>query len=260
MHAPPVRVDRHSAGLAVLRMEGLRGNAIDGEWLDAFDRALDEVADARALVVTGTDKFFGVGLNLVDLPLLDRREMDAFTQTFHDLFLRFFTLEKPVVAAVRGHAVAGGALLALACDWRVVADEARFGIRDRDVDVGVPYPVAAVEIVRAALPPPEFPEALYGAGFLGGDAAVRRGWAHERAPAGDVLAHALEKARQYSTRAPESFAATKRLARAPYAERARAEWAAGRDPFVDVWFSEGAQERLARARERLLQRPIHKGE
>lgn len=246
-----IRVEEPAPGVALLRMEGPRGNAIDGAFLDAFDAALDGAADARALVVAGTERFFSVGLNLRDLPALSRAEMEGFAERFHRFFLRFFTLEKPVVAAVRGHAVAGGALLALACDWRVVATDARFGVRDVARDVGVPYPVVAVEIVRAALPATQFPEALYGTGYQGGYGAVQEGWAQEHVRAADVVGHAVAKAEQYAAKVPESFAATKRLARAPYAERIRRTWAAGEDPFVDVWFSEGAQARLAEVRKGL---------
>src|SRR5262245_5728643 len=98
-------------GVAVLKLELERGNAINLPFIDALNRALDEAetsAATRAVVVTGTGKMFSGGLDLLWCYELDRPGMAHFVDAFDNLFLRLFVFPKPMVAAVNGHALAGG--------------------------------------------------------------------------------------------------------------------------------------------------------
>src|SRR5688572_24770940 len=109
--------------LAVLRMRGGKANAMTRELLatlgELFDRA--EASDARAIVIAGYEKFFSAGLALPALVDLDRPAMKDFIAFFESVMLRIFRSEKPVVAAINGHAIAGGCVLALMADVRIIA-------------------------------------------------------------------------------------------------------------------------------------------
>ena len=147
----PVTLD---AGVALLRLELGRGNAIDPAFVPALHSALDEAsaAGARAVVLTGKGRVFCGGLDLVALHALDRPAMDRFITDFDGVFRRLFAFERPTVAAVNGHALAGGCILAMACDRRVMA-AGPFQIGVNEVQIGLPFPAAAHEIVRRATPP-----------------------------------------------------------------------------------------------------------
>lgn len=96
--------------VAVLRLEGGKANAMDDAFLDGLERVLNEfeVSRARAAVVTGYGTSFSAGLNLSALAPLSRGQLRAFLGRFHRVMLRVFVCARPVVAAVNGHAIAGG--------------------------------------------------------------------------------------------------------------------------------------------------------
>src|SRR5262245_43000605 len=97
-----------------------RGNAINFAFIEALNGALDQAErDAPgALVMVGSGRTFGAGLDLVEAYDYDRATLAKFVDAFDDLFLRVFALPVPVVAAMNGHAIAGGCVLAMAADWR----------------------------------------------------------------------------------------------------------------------------------------------
>src|SRR5919199_6898804 len=97
----------------VLRMRAGKANAIGPAWLQTMESLLDETlaSKARALVVTGYESFFSAGLDLPALDVLDDAQMGSFMSGFSRTMLRIFELPLPVVAAVNGHAIAGGCVL-----------------------------------------------------------------------------------------------------------------------------------------------------
>ena len=118
-------------GLAEIHLASAKANAMGPATLAALDAALAEAeaGPARGVVLTGYDRFFSAGLDLVALYDLDRPALDAFMREFDRVMLRAFTFPRPLVAAVSGHAVAGGCVLALAADAQVLAAQGRMAER-----------------------------------------------------------------------------------------------------------------------------------
>src|SRR4051812_7941438 len=104
-----------------------------------------------AIVLTGSGTFFSGGVDLKLAPTLSEAEQAGSVKSINELFLGWYGFPGPVVAAVNGHAVAGGLILALCADFRVAALGARVGLTE--VRVGIPYPVAAMMCVKAELDP-----------------------------------------------------------------------------------------------------------
>lgn len=168
---------------------------------------------------------------------------------FDRVMLEVFRFPRPVVAAVNGHAVAGGCILALACDARVAAPgPLQIGLNE--IRLGLPFPASALEIARHALPPAPLAEVLLGGARYRPTEARARGLV-DAVATGDVL----DEARMLATRLAESptpaFAAIKAALRAPAVERAAATLDALRRAFVDAWFAPPARERVGAARDRL---------
>jgi enoyl-CoA hydratase/carnithine racemase len=134
---------------ALLRMNTGKANAMNADWIARMNGALDEVVatGARALVMTGADAFFSSGLDLPALASLDRPALAAFLDSFNAVMLRVFTLPLPVVAAVNGHAIAGGCVLALQADLRVMA-QGKWRIGLNEVPLGIGLPALVVETLR----------------------------------------------------------------------------------------------------------------
>ncbi len=183
--------------IQILRLNHGKASALDLELAEALVAELERFAKSahRALVLTGTSAIFSAG---VDLPRVLRdgpgyaiRFLPALDRALRALW----ACPKPTVAAVNGHAIAGGALLALACDWRIgSAGKASFGIPE--LKVGVPFPPLALAIARAALTPRDFDELVLTGRYLQGDEALARGCVHELAPQELVLPQALARARE----------------------------------------------------------------
>ena len=136
-------------GISILRLQHGKANALDVELCQALTKALEAFRQSasKALVVTGTGKMFSAGVDLVRLSNEGAAYVRAFLPAMNGMFETLFSLLKPVVAAVNGHAIAGGCIIACAADRRVMAEQGgRIGIPE--LLVGVPFPVVPLEIVR----------------------------------------------------------------------------------------------------------------
>ncbi len=226
--------------VAVLRLDEGRGNALSSSTIEALARALDDVeqSGARAVMLTGRGKVFSAGLDLRACARFNRAEMVRYVDAFEALFERVFSYRLPMVAAVNGAAIAGGAVIALACDLRVMAPGAVLGLNE--VELGLPFPSMALEIARFGVPPASHADALLlGRTFSAAD-AVARGIAH--AEGGDD--EALSRAREFLARGTAAVGTVKLSLRAGGLSRARREAIASRRAFVDAFFSDDAQARI----------------
>ena len=150
-------------------------NAMAPPFFEAFNAALDRAERERpaAIVIAGRPGYFSAGLNLKVLPTLPPDEFVRAMQTFGRTMLRVFTFPIPTVAAVTGHAIAGGAMLTLACDLRYVA-EGSFRIHLNEVAIGLALPTWAIVIAQSGIPPRWHTEALLHARAYTPDEALDR--------------------------------------------------------------------------------------
>jgi enoyl-CoA hydratase len=237
--------ETEDGGIRVLRLAGGKANAMDAALFDTLEQLIDELerSPARAAVLTGYDRFFSAGLALPKLIDLDRAAMRAFMDHFARVMTRVLACEKPIVAAINGHAIAGGCVLALMCDWRICVDEgAKIGLSETQLGIGLPSIV--IEPLRAQVPPASLiPVALEGRLFSPLEARTL-GLVHEVAPAGELLARAEEKARSLAAPPGAGVSQVKRALRAPILEAIARNTAAEAERWLDAWFAPGAQERL----------------
>ena len=126
-------------------------NATNLELLDELVAALEGLAAdvPAALVIAGCDRFFSAGVDLKAVPGYGPDEHRRMVSGINRLVLATYGMSCPVIAAVTGHAIAGGLVLALCADLRIASLEGRYGLTE--VKVGVPYPQAAIGVVRAEL-------------------------------------------------------------------------------------------------------------
>ncbi len=170
-------IDREDVdGVAVVRLAHGKVNALDIELLEAITGAFTNIAasDARAVVLTGSGPAFSAGVDLRRLTSGGSEYIREFLDRLGEAFEAVFRLPQPAVAAVNGHAIAGGCVFTCACDWRVMADgRGRVGVPE--LAVGVPFPTVPYEIMRFAVGPAELPALLYNADTYGpADAQDRR--------------------------------------------------------------------------------------
>jgi enoyl-CoA hydratase len=187
-------------------------------------------------------KLFSPGLDLQELIEFDRLAMEYFMELFASALLSLFTFPKPVVAALSGHAVAGGCVMAATADWRILRRGAQIGLNE--VQVGVPLPYSVVLLLRETVHRPSIAEiALLGRNYLD-EEAVNAGLAQELHQEDGFEEHCLERAGEYATRDPLALAFTKKYSRSVALERMRMGDALYRREFLDCWFSSSTQERI----------------
>lgn len=211
-------INRESTdGIAVIRLAHGKVNALDAESLEALGRELDAAAaDARAIVLTGTGKAFSAGVDLFRILDGGDEYLDRFLPALDGTLRTLFGLPLPVVAAINGHAIAGGCLLALACDYKLMSG-GRIGIPE--LLVGVPFPVAAMEVVRFAVSPAVIQSVIYKGETVDAEAASRLGLVDEVVPAEELQRTALETARRLASIPRATFRLTKGHLRSVASER-----------------------------------------
>ena len=223
-------------GVELLRIEHGKANALDLELLNELSAAFDEAAEVRGgLVLTGSGSIFCAGVDLFRVVDGGRPYIERFLPALSRVFLQLFTLSRPVVAAINGHAIAGGCILACACDCRVMGqDRGRIGLPE--LAVGVPFPASAVELLRSITGSARLQELLYFGRTYEPHDALKHGLVDEVVPSASVLERAIVIARELAARPGDSFRITKNYVRGPAAARIRAaeEDAAN---LLDAWAS-----------------------
>lgn len=256
----PVSLTKEGAVL-VVALELPRGNAINWEFIRLLGEALDGAVasgEVRVLVITGQGRVFSTGLDLVDVYGFDRAEMARFVDAFDDLFVRIFAFPKPVLAAINGHAIAGGAILAMAADFRVMAP-GPFQIGITEVKLGIPFPAGAFEVARHAVPLAALAEWFLEGRRFSPEEAQKDGVVHRLAGEGGALQDVIEKAKLLAAPPPEAVRAVKEALRAPVLRRIEETKIESRARFLDQWFSPAARSSVAAVRDELLRRKPPQG-
>jgi enoyl-CoA hydratase len=208
------------AGIAVLTLTHGKANALDIELCEALTARFQELrnSDAKAVVVTGQGKIFSAGVDLIRLSEGGAAYVRKFLPALHKLYDTVFYHPKPVVAAINGHAIAGGCVLACCADRRIMTREGgRIGVTE--MLVGVPFPALAFEIVRFAVPPRYLPEFTLSGATYETDTALQRGWIDEVAEPGELIEDAIAVAQELALLSPAAFAQTKMQIRQAVTER-----------------------------------------
>jgi enoyl-CoA hydratase len=241
------------ADVAVLRLEGGKANAMTPELLDTIERLIDgfERGPAAAAVLTGYERYFSGGLALTRIIDLDIVELRRFIELFSRAMTRVFACEKPIVAAINGHAIAGGTVLALMCDWRIAIDDpaARIGLNEAQLGIGLPAIV--IEALRAAVPPASLVPIAMEGNLVSPREALALGLVHELAPDAELIARATARARVLAARPAPAVAQIKRALRGPALDTIARTSEAETTRWLETWFSPEAQARLRAAVARL---------
>jgi enoyl-CoA hydratase len=230
--------------VTIMRLVRGKGNALNLELAVAADEALQMIAagPARAAVLTGQGSVFGAGVDLPALLAGGEPYVREFVSRMVDSFERLARFPKPLVAAVNGHAIAGGAIMMMACDQRILArGAARIGLTE--VLVGVQFPAWALEIARFATPPQHFSELICTGRTYLPEEALKRGLVDELVEPERLIERALEVAEEMGAVLPETFAATKMAVRRPLFDAVQKQIAAEKH-IIDCWCSPEVQSRI----------------
>lgn len=233
-------------GVAEVRLQRGKVNALDDDVIEELAACFRRLADdpaVRGSILTGTGKFFSFGFDIPEFLGYSREAFTAYLGKFTAFYRELFAHPKPVVAAVNGHAVAGGCMLATACDARVmVGGKAKIGLNE--IGFGSSVFAGSVAMLAFWVGHRRAQEILYAGTLLTADQALAIGLVDAIAPDGGVLDAARQVVRQHADKDPAAFRSVKALLRKPVLDDMVARESPSIREFVDIWYSEETWKRL----------------
>jgi len=202
-----VKIETHNQIKQIVLNDG-KVNCLSDDLLQALKEALEECRDAPALVLTGEGKCFSAGLDLKTLPTLDEKQLFKVLEKFSDVLVTILHYPCPVVAAVNGHAIAGGAVISLCCDVTLGAEvDLKVGLSE--VAVGMPLPRFVVELARHRLCPTKLTEAVLFGTLYPWKKALEVGYFHETVAVDKLRSTAVAYAEQLAQLPKTAYRPTK---------------------------------------------------
>jgi enoyl-CoA hydratase len=239
-----IDLSRHG-GVAIATMVHGKANTLDIEFCNAIADAFERLAisDARAVVLTGQGRIFSAGVDLVQLNAGGTDYVRRFLPVLHRLYETVFFFPKPVVAAVNGHAIAGGCVLQCCADKRIAAnDGGRIGVTE--LLVGVPFPPLAFEVMRFATAPRFFPDGMLSGATFTPDVALTRGLVDEIVEPATLADRAMAAAETLAALSPPAFAHTKRQIRQPVADAVERHGHRVESESTEIWAAKATLQRI----------------
>jgi enoyl-CoA hydratase/carnithine racemase len=235
-----------------LRLDRPPANALSPDLIAALRDAVEAAPGqgARALVLSGAPGMFSGGLDVPFLLTLDRPRILAAWRDFYSLLRALAASHIPIVAAITGHSPAGGAVLAIFCDARIMA-EGNFKIGLNEVQIGIPMPPVIYLGARRLVGIRQAERLCVGGQLFPPGEALRIGLVDELAPPERVVERAVEWCRELLALPPQAMASTRRLVRAGLATLFAEDKEAELEGLVENWFSDETQGALRALVERL---------
>ncbi|MBI5439938.1 MAG: enoyl-CoA hydratase/isomerase family protein [Deltaproteobacteria bacterium] len=240
-----VRVTREE-GVATVVLSRGKVNALNEQLVDELKEcfgALEDDDTVRAAILTGSGPFFSFGFDIPELFDRSREEFTRFLRKFTGLYAGLFVYPKPLIGALNGHAVAGGCMLALTCDYRiVVAEKAKVSLNE--IAIGSTVPAGSAHMLRFCTGDKNAQTILYSGALYSAVEAYERGLVEQVCAGADLEKEARLAAERLAEKEPAAFRSIKRHLRAPFAEEMAKREEASIEEFVDVWCSEPTRKRL----------------
>ena len=240
-------------GTAVMMLDRRVTNALDLGLINELDENLEKMEQdpgVRGLVLgSASDRFFSIGFDIQKMFDYPRQDFETFFRAFNRVSLRLYTLPKPTAAALTGHAVAGGCILALCCDVRFMAEGRKLmGLNEIQLGVPVPYlpdcilrDIAGTRIAREVMETGRFYEPME---------CLQMGMVDGVFPAGEVLVRAVENVRSQAVWPPKAFAGIKRNRTQDIENRVLERQEEKHAYFIDCWYSDDARRLIGEAKKK----------
>lgn len=239
-----------SEDVGVLKLNRGVTNAINLELINEIAANLEKIRhdpEIHSVVFSSSNnKFFAIGFDIPELIELSQRDFEVFYRSYNRLCLDLYSFPKPTIAALTGHAIAGGCILALCCDYRIIVDGRKLmGLNEIKLGVPVPYPGDC--ILRQIVGPRIAQEITYTGDFYPSEELLQMGMVDKVLPLKQVLSESIEKAKFLGSLPQEAFTIIKRN-RIEIVEAQILKYLAEKEQsFLKHWFSDEARKRLKEA-------------
>ena len=229
-----------SEGIATVTLHRGKVNALNGMVVDELRECLKAVEvdqNLKALVLTGCGKFLSFGFDIPEFLSFTKGEFTNFLTNFTDLYTYVFLYPKPVVAALNGHTIAGGCMLALACDHRIMVT-GKSKISLNEIAFGSTVFAGSTEMLRFWIGSANATKILYSGAMYSAEEAMNLGLVQEVLTEDNLMVRARSIASDLASKHMPAFTSIKSLLRKPIAEDMMKRERASIREFVDIWYSE----------------------
>ena len=233
-------------GIATITLRRGKVNALNEPMVeeigDSF-RTLETDSEVKSIIFTGNGKFFSFGFDVPEFLRYAKRDFVRYLEKFTNLYTYLFQFPKPIVAALNGHTIAGGCVLATACDFRVMASgKGKIGLNE--ITFGAPFFAGSAEMLRFCVGSRNAQSILYSGAMYSAEEAFGLGLV-DQVSSEDALAQDARKvAGELSEKDSSAFASIKRILRRPVAEEMVKHEKDYILEFTDIWYSETTWKKL----------------
>ena len=235
----PGRLSIHD-GIAEVKLERGKVNALDESMVEELAACFRQLADdprVRGTILTGAGKFFSFGLDIPQFLGYSKERFAEYLTRFTALYRELFAHPKPVVAALNGHTVGGGCMLALACDARLMTSgKAKIGLNA--ISFGASVLAGSVEMLTFWVGAHRAQEVLYTGSLYSIEEALDLGLIDAVAADTGLLEEARKLVTRHAAKEPAAFQSIKGLLRQPVIDAMREREPQSIHEFVDIWYSE----------------------
>jgi 3,2-trans-enoyl-CoA isomerase len=233
-------------GIAEVRLKRGKVNALNEQAVEELAGCFERMAadpDIRAVIFTAEGPFFSFGFDIPEFLSYSRKSFSRYLDRFTSLYSYLFTYPKPLVAALNGHAIAGGYMLALACDYRImVSGKAKISLNE--ITFGSSVFAGSVAMLKFLVGGKNAHAVLYEGTTYSAEAASLIGMIDQVSSDEKLAGETQEVARRLAAKDAAAFRSMKSLLRASVAdEMARSEEQSIRE-FIDIWYSENTWRNL----------------
>jgi 3,2-trans-enoyl-CoA isomerase len=241
-------------GISVIKEDGIATVILNRGKVNALNEPLveelyDDLANVEkdetigAIILTGEGKFFSFGFDVPEFLAYSRDEFERFLRKFTNLYRYLFLYPKPTVAALNGHTIAGGCMLATACDYRLmVSGNAKISLNE--VSFGASVTAGAVEMLAYCIGRRKAHDVLFSGRMFTPEEAYQLGLIDQITEEGRLMEISKSVAQDYSDKDLVAFASIKKLIKGFVFERIQQREDDSISEFARIWYSESTWENL----------------
>ena len=235
-----------SGSTAIIKLQREKVNAlIPSVVTEIFDclNKFENDMNITSVIITGSGKFFSFGFDIPFFYTYEKSDFKKFLLNFTDLYRYIFLYPKPVIAALNGHTIAGGCMIALSCDYRImVAENAKISLNEITFDSTVFR--GCIEMLRYSVNNSQAQNILYSGSMYNSSNALNIGIIDEIVDEKFLLSRSKEKATEYASHSLVAYSSLKSQLKQPYEKMMKINEHKSIDEFIEIWYSDIVRKNL----------------
>lgn len=232
--------------IATVTLSRGKVNALNEPMVEEITKSFEDLAidnEVRSIIFTGSGKFFSFGFDVPEFLNYSKSDFIRYLEKFTNFYTYLFLFPKPIVAALNGHTIAGGCMLATACDFRLmVTGKAKISLNE--ITFGSAVLAGSVEMLKYCVGSRNAQSILYSGAMYSAEEALQLGLVDQVSSEDALKEDARKVAQEFAQKDSSAFRCTKHLLRQPAAEDMIKREKDAILEFVDIWYSEQTWENL----------------